>query len=81
LSASDDQGRSLITLASSGKDVLFAGLRIRATIGTYPALEIAAAPPSWALIAGIALFVAGCIWSAVRPRGGAQRTQPRAQGA
>ena len=82
LSASDEQGRPLITLASSGQDVAFAGLRIRATIGTYPALAISAAPPTWALVAGIALFVAGCIWSVLRPHGGgAQRTQQRAQGA
>jgi hypothetical protein len=83
LSASDDRGRPLgITLASSGQDVAFVGLRIRATLGTYPALAIAAAPPTWALAAGIALFVAGCIWSVLRPRTppghGAQR---RAQGA
>lgn len=82
LSASDDQGRPLgITLASSGKDVAFAGLRIRATLGTYPALAIAAAPPTWALVAGIALFVAGSIWSVLRPRIRAGRSaQRRAQG-
>lgn len=83
LSAADDQGRPLgITLASSGKEVAFAGLRIRMTIGTYPALAIAAAPPTWALVIGIALFVAGCIWSVLRPRTPlARNVQPRAQGA
>jgi hypothetical protein len=79
LTASDDQGRPLgITIASSGSEVAFAGLRIRATLGTYPALAIAAAPPMWALVAGIALFVGGCIWSVLRPRTplalGAQRS-------
>jgi len=52
------------------------------TIGTYPALAIAAAPPTWALVIGIALFVAGCIWSVLRPRTPlARNVQPRAQGA
>ena len=83
LSASDDQGRSLgITLAPSGRGIVFAGLRIRATIGTYPALAIAAAPPTWALVAGIALFMGGCIWGVLRPRGRIARSrQQRAQGA
>lgn len=83
LSAADDQGRPLgITIAASGKEIAFAGLRIRATIGTYPALAIAAAPPTWALVTGIALFLAGCIWSVLRPRGEIARSaRPRPQGA
>jgi len=68
LSVSNDQNRPIgITLAPSSREIAFAGLRIRATIGTYPALAIASAPPSWALAAGIALFVAGAIWSALSP--------------
>ena len=67
LSLSDDQNRPIgITLAPSGREITFAGLRIRATIGTYPALAIASAPPSWMLAVGIALFVAGGIWSMIR---------------
>lgn len=70
LSASDDQNRPIgITLAPSGREIAFAGLRIRATIGSYPVLAVASAPPSWALAAGIALFVAGGIWSALRTHG------------
>jgi hypothetical protein len=71
LSAADDRGQPLgITLASSGKDVEIAGLRVRAALGSYPALEIASAPPTWALALGIALFVAGCGWSMMRAQGG-----------
>jgi len=73
LSVGDDRNQQLgITLAPSGQDITIAGLRIRATIGTYPALAIAAAPPTWALVAGIALFVGGAIWSVLRPAARAQ---------
>lgn len=68
LTAADDAGKPLgITLAASGQTVTLGGIRVRATIGTYPALAIAAAPATWALVAGIALFVAGIVWS-VLPR-------------
>ena len=70
LTASDDAGRPLgITLASSGQTVPIGGLRVRVTIGTYPALAIASAPPAWALVTGVVLFLAGLAWSALRPRG------------
>ncbi len=73
LTAADDAGKPLgITLAASGQTVALGGIRVRATIGTFPALAIAAAPATWALVAGIALFVAGIVWSVLRPRGGAQ---------
>jgi hypothetical protein len=66
LSAADDAGRPLgIALASTGRDVVVAGIRVRATIGTYPALAVAAAPPAWALITGGVLFVLGAVWSAL----------------
>jgi hypothetical protein len=80
LYAADDRGAQLgITFAPSGKDVTIAGVRVRATLGTYPALAIAAAPPAWALVAGIALFVAGIGWSAARrrERGTPPSTQPQ----
>ncbi|HEX3468167.1 MAG TPA: hypothetical protein VHT05_08835 [Candidatus Elarobacter sp.] len=67
LTAADDRDKQLgITLAPSQRDVEIAGLRVRATVGTYPALSIASAPPTWALVVGIALFLAGCGWSALR---------------
>jgi hypothetical protein len=66
LSIADDRGAPLgITLLPSGKEVLVAGVRVRATLGTYPALSIAAAPPTWALTAGIVLFALGLAWSAL----------------
>lgn len=64
LSAADDRGTPLgITFAQSGNDVTIAGVRVRATIGTFPALAIASAPPLWAPALGIALFAAGVVWS------------------
>ncbi|HEX3550526.1 MAG TPA: hypothetical protein VHT53_09125 [Candidatus Elarobacter sp.] len=67
LSAGDDTGRSLgIALAESGQTVALAGIRVRVTIGSYPALAIAAAPPPWVLGIGIAAFLAGLAWSALR---------------
>jgi hypothetical protein len=66
LTAADDAGKPLgITLAASGQAVALGGIRVRATIGTYPALAIAAAAPTWALAAGIAMFLAGIAWSAL----------------
>jgi hypothetical protein len=71
VTVSDDAGKELgITLAASGQTVELGGVRVRATLGTYPALAVAAAPPTWALAAGIALFAAGIIWSAFGARGG-----------
>lgn len=69
VTASDDAGNPLgITLASSSQDVTLAGVRLRVTVGTYPALAVAAAPPTWALIGGIALFALGLAWGAFPPR-------------
>ena len=69
LTVADDTGKPLgIKLAGDGQDVTVAGIRVRATLGAYPALAVAAAPPTWALIAGIALFVLGLVWS-VLPQG------------
>jgi hypothetical protein len=66
LSAADDRGNPQgITLAASGGEVALGGLRVRVTLGTYPLLAIAAAPPTWVLIGGIALFLAGLAWSAL----------------
>ena len=69
LTVADDAGKPLgITLASSGHDVAIAGMRLRATVGTYPALAVASAPPAWALVLGVALYVLGLAWSALPQR-------------
>lgn len=80
VTAADDAGHELgITLVSSGQEVMIAGIRLRATLGTYPALAIAAAPPTWALIAGIALFVFGVAWAALaRPPSASRVIEPAA---
>jgi hypothetical protein len=38
------------------------------TLGTYPALAIAAAPEPWALLAGLVLFVGGVAWALLAVR-------------
>jgi hypothetical protein len=69
VTAADDAGHELgITLVSSGQEVTIAGVRLHVTLGTYPALAIAAAPPTWALIVGIVLFVFGIVWAALARR-------------
>jgi hypothetical protein len=71
VSVTDDAGRPLgITLVPSGRDTAVAGIRIRATLGSYPALAIAAAPPTWALGGGIALFALSVIWAGFALRDG-----------
>jgi hypothetical protein len=66
LSAADDRGNPQgITLAPSGSEVVLGGIRVGVTLGTYPVLAIAAAPPTWLLIGGVALFLAGLAWSAL----------------
>ncbi|HYW52402.1 MAG TPA: hypothetical protein VFF00_02190 [Candidatus Elarobacter sp.] len=79
VTASNDTGKQLgIALLASGRTVELGGVRVRATIGTYPALTVAAAPATWALLAGIALFLAGIVWSALGARGGgAVRAEPQ----
>jgi hypothetical protein len=77
LSASDENGRPLgIVLAPSGTTVTAGDVRIRATLGTYPALSIASAPPAWALLTGLGLFALGLIGSVVAPRRRAAAVQP-----
>jgi hypothetical protein len=69
LTVADDAGKPLgIKLAAAGQDVTIAGVRVHATLGTYPALAVAAAPPTWALVLGVALFALGLAWSAL-PQG------------
>jgi hypothetical protein len=80
LSADDDSGATLgVTLARSGADVTLGGVRVRVTLGTYPALAVAAAPPLWALVLGIAVYAGGAAWSLwpPPPRRAAAGTQPQ----
>ena len=66
LTVADDAGKPLgITLASSGSEAELGGIRVRATLGSYPTLAVASAPQTWALIVGVALFLAGILWSAL----------------
>lgn len=61
----DDRGRSRgITMDPDGSEVSIAGMRLRATIGSYPALVVASAPQPLALAAGVGLFLAGILWTA-----------------
>lgn len=60
----DDRGVSHgIAIGPDGSEVAIAGLRLRATLGSYPALVIASAPEPVALAAGVALFLAGMLWT------------------
>ncbi|HEY4441145.1 MAG TPA: hypothetical protein VGN14_11870 [Candidatus Elarobacter sp.] len=78
VTADDDAGTTIgITLARSGHDVALAGVRLRVTLGTYPALEVASAPPLWALALGITLYLAGVAWSLWPPRNARAAAQPQ----
>jgi len=75
LTASDDSGKPLgIALAPSGQLVELGGVRVRATLGTFPALTIASVPPLWTLAGGLALAVLGLAGHALSAR----RRTPRA---
>lgn len=52
-------GRNAIVLGTSGQEVEAGAVRLRAVIGAYPALVIAAAPHPLPLVLGSVLFVAG----------------------
>ena len=61
-----DDGRLVpggIGFAPAGKIVDLGGLRLRATLGSYPALAISAVPLTPALLLGCTLVVAGFGWS------------------
>ncbi len=67
----DDDGRLVpggIGFAASGTAVDLGGLRLRPTVGTYPALLISAVPIPAALWIGGALFVGGLAYARFRGR-------------
>ena len=71
LSVSDDAGAQQgLTMARSGVETAVGGMRITATLGTYPVLQLASAPQPFALIAGSVLFLGALLWSFTRVAGG-----------
>ena len=59
-------GRPLgIIIGASGEWVRLADVRMRAHLGSYPALVVASAPHPYALILGLGLFVFGLVAAAV----------------
>jgi hypothetical protein len=69
LTVSDEAGKPLgIALAPSAKTIELGGVRVRATLGTFPALTIASAPPAWALAGGLALSALGLAGGALSAR-------------
>lgn len=66
----DDSGKlepGGIGFAASGTAVDLGGVRLKPTLGTYPALVISAVPSPLALWLGAALFVGGIAFAAFRP--------------
>jgi hypothetical protein len=62
----DEHNTSLgLTIDPDGREVFVAGLRLRATIGSYPTLVVASAPEPFALSAGVGLFIAGLLWAGI----------------
>jgi len=62
LSVSDDAGgQHGITMAASGVPVTIGGLHVTVTLGSYPVLQIAAAPQPYVVLAGTAVFVLGVL--------------------
>jgi hypothetical protein len=55
----DDGAQGGISIAQSQKPVTLGGITLEATIGTYPRLAVASAPPLAASSIGVAAFLAG----------------------
>ena len=66
-----------IGVAASGVETEIGGVRLRATLGTYPQLVIASAPQPYVLILGLFLVVAGIAGSLLQPDNGAMRESKR----
>ncbi len=73
LFAVDNDGGQLVPgaigFAPSGHEVSLGGIRLQASLGTYPALEVSAVPYPPALWFGIALVLGGAAYAALVPRG------------
>ncbi len=64
LSVADEAGAQRgITMAASGADAVIDGLHVTVTLGTYPVLEVAAAPQPLVMFGGLLLFLAASLWS------------------
>jgi peptide/nickel transport system substrate-binding protein len=69
-SVDDDRGQPIpggIAFATDGQTVEVGGLRLRATIGSYPSLLVSAVPYPIAVIGGFVLLVFGCWYARPRP--------------
>jgi hypothetical protein len=70
--------RSLgIGVAASGVETEIGGVRLRATLGTYPQLVIASAPQPYVLLLGLVLIVLGVVGSTLQPDHRAVRESKR----
>jgi hypothetical protein len=64
LSASDDAGvQHGITMAVSGTPAVVGGLHVTVTLGTYPVLQVAAAPQPFVMLGGLVLFLLAGVWA------------------
>jgi hypothetical protein len=64
----DDRGRLLpggIGFAQSGRDLRLGGMRLRATVGSYPTLEISAIPYPPAVGIGLLVLLGGLVYAAM----------------
>jgi hypothetical protein len=66
-----------IGVAASGVQTEIGGVRLVATLGTYPQLVIASAPHPYVLILGLFLIVVGLAGSSLQPDDGAMRESKR----
>jgi hypothetical protein len=81
LSVNDDSGKSVgLSIAPSGREVAVGDLRITATLGTYPQMIVASAPPPAVLVIGLLIFIGGVGAAFVppkpRPRAAAPAAEP-----
>lgn len=66
-----------IGVAVSGVETEIGGVRLRATLGTYPQLVVASAPQPYVLLLGLVLIVAGIAGSFLKPDDRAMRESER----
>jgi len=66
-----------IGVAASGVETEIGGVRLHATLGTYPQFVIASAPQPYVLILGLFLIVVGLAGSFLQPDNGAMRESKR----